>query len=104
MPDHDHSVVTAGYGTDGNNDFATGVWRSNRNRILYYFPAIGGGTMTVDMSKLRGANANTSWFDPTTGSETTIGQFASSGSRVFTGPGNNAGGDTDWIFSAAGGF
>jgi hypothetical protein len=39
------------------------------------------------------------WFDPTTGVYQSISgsPFANSGSRQFTAPGNNSGGNQDWV-------
>ncbi len=58
----------------------------------------GGKPLTADLSKLRGS-LNARWFDPTSGELKPISgaPFAASGSREFAPPGNNAGGDGDWV-------
>jgi hypothetical protein len=50
------------------------------------------------MSKLSGP-MTARWFDPTNNTFTAIAgsPFANSGSRHFTPPGNNSGGDGDWV-------
>ncbi len=37
------------------------------------------------------------WLDPTNGLYTIIGAFSNTGTHDFSPPGNNAGGDPDWV-------
>jgi hypothetical protein len=57
-------------------------------------------TITVDMSKLSGS-ATARWYDPSAGTFTAVSgsPFANSGSRNFSTPGNNFGGDQDWVLA-----
>jgi hypothetical protein len=50
------------------------------------------------MTKMRGSTT-ARWWDPTNGTFTTVSgsPFAATGSRTYTHPGNNAGGDADWL-------
>jgi hypothetical protein len=101
VPDQNHSVVTAGYGTFGggtigSSDYVTGARTPDGKLVMAYVPSA--RTLTVDMSKLSGP-AIARWYDPTTGRFTDISgsPFANAGSHNFTTPGNNAGGDGDWV-------
>src|SRR5258706_1568630 len=102
VPDQDHSVVTAGYGTFiatgsvNNSDYATGARTPDGSLIMVYMPT--SRTVTVDMSTLRGA-ASAHWYDPANGSylQITGSPFSNTGTRTFTPPGNNSDGCGDWV-------
>jgi hypothetical protein len=104
VPDQDHSVVSAGYGTYGDiqqtrvskSDYATASRTPDGAFVIVYMPT--SRTITVNMTSLK-ANARATWFDPTNGSSAPIaGQpFANTGTRQFTPPGNNHDGDGDWV-------
>ena len=102
VPDQKHVLVTAGYGTFAssglfaNNDYATAAETPDGKLALVYMPT--SRTITVDMSQMGGATT-ARWFDPTNGTFTSItsSPFANSGSHQFTPPGNNSGGDSDWL-------
>ena len=75
VPDQDHSVVTAGFGTYGDikqtqvskSDYATTSKTPDGAFVVAYMPAA--RTITVNMASLK-ANASAKWFDPTNGSST----------------------------------
>ena len=105
IPDTNHVVVTAGYGTFSaapdvnlvnNNDYATAARTADGSLVMAYMPT--SRTLTVDMSKLSGPAVG-HWYDPANGSYLTISgsPFANSGTRTFTPSGNNSDGDGDWI-------
>ncbi|MGC2402463.1 MAG: DUF4038 domain-containing protein [Acidobacteriaceae bacterium] len=103
VPDQDHSILTAGFGTYGDletrvskSDYATASRTSDGAFVVVYMPSA--RTITVDMTKLKG-NATAKWFDPSNGAYTSVtGQpFANNGSRQFTPPGDNHVGDSDWV-------
>jgi hypothetical protein len=96
VPDQEHAVVTAGYGTFGADDYVTAARTVNGALVIAYVPSA--RTLTVDMRKLNGPVTG-KWYDPTVGTFTTIpgSPLTNSGSRNFTTPGNNAGGDEDWV-------
>ncbi len=102
MPDENHGVVTAGYGTfqdcclNQNSDYLTAAFTSDGKLVIAYVPTI--RTITVNMTKLTGTVTGR-WFDPTNGTYTAIAgsPFPPAGSRQFSPPGNNSGGDGDWV-------
>ena len=55
-------------------------------------------TIRIDLTALRGP-ARARWFDPTSGvfAEVSGGPFANRNNRLFTTPGMNSGGATDWV-------
>lgn len=56
-----------------------------------------GNSISVDLSKLSGAGS-AQWFDPVSGLASGGAQpTPNSGSRTFATPGNNSGGDSDWV-------
>jgi hypothetical protein len=107
VPDQDHTVVTAGYGTlDTSNteqnryvqssDYVTAARTSDGSLMMAYMPT--SRSISVDMTRLRG-RATASWFDPSRGIYTEIlgSPFQNAGSKTFTPPGKNGDGDDDWV-------
>jgi hypothetical protein len=105
VPDQNHALVTAGYGTyqsitagvQGNtSDYATAARTPDGSLAIVYMPTA--RTITVNMAQMSAA-ATARWYDPTRGSYTTLSgsPFSNSGSRQFTPPGTNGGGDSDWV-------
>lgn len=106
VPDQDHSVVTAGFGTFGDDDrtrggdYVTAARTSDGSLVMAYVPSTGTTprTITVDMARLSGP-AIARWYNPTNGSYTAIegSSLANSGSREFRTPGDNGTGANDWV-------
>lgn len=102
VPDQNHSIVTSGYGTyatsgfGNTSDYLTAARTSDGKLVIAYMPTR--RMITVDMTKLS-STVTVRWFDPTNGSYTTISgsPFPNAGSKQFTPPGNNSGGDGDWV-------
>jgi hypothetical protein len=102
VPDQNHTVVTAGYGTFSdsgfveNNSYLTAARTPNGSLVMAYTPIV--RTFTVNMARLRGP-VRARWFDPSNGVYVPIpgSPFPNSGARAFTTPGNNSGGDGDWV-------
>jgi len=102
VPDQNHSVVTAGYGTFAStgpvhtNDYATAARASDGSVVVVYMPT--SRTITVDLSKLA-STVTARWFDPTNGAYTPVpgSPFPNTGTRQFTPPGPNAEGSGDWV-------
>jgi len=116
VPDQDHTVVTAGYGTFGSKEISfnrkdfsaslqTGVSQSDYGAaaktsdgsfVVVYLPTA--RTIAVNMASLK-APASARWFDPTNGAYTIVTgwPFANAGMRKFKPPGNNHDGDSDWV-------
>lgn len=102
VPDQNHIVVISGYGSNGLMDsIDTGTYLTvartpDGSLIIAYIPTI--RTITVDMTKLS-APVMAYWFDPTNELYLAIAgsPFTNIGTKQFTPPGNNNGGDGDWI-------
>jgi hypothetical protein len=92
VPDINHTVVTAGYGSG--STLTTTARTSDGQSIIAYIPNGNATTLTVNMSKIVSANkgAKCWWFNPSSGSTTLIGDFADFGTRDFTPPDSN-----DWV-------
>ncbi|GAA0625232.1 DUF4038 domain-containing protein [Kutzneria viridogrisea] len=97
VPDQQHTLVTAGYGTFnpyGNvndNDYATAARTEDGSTALVYVPTA--RTVTVDLGRMRG-EVTAVWYDPTNGE---YRDTAADGSGRFTTPGRNAEGEDDWV-------
>ncbi|MCI0539886.1 MAG: DUF4038 domain-containing protein [Verrucomicrobiales bacterium] len=82
------------------NDYVTAARTGDGKLVMAYIPPtdISARTITVDMSKLTGP-ATAQWFNPNTGTYTTISgsPFANSGSKDFTTPGNNGDDSNGWV-------
>jgi len=106
LPDQDHTAVTKGYGTFGEDnrtpggDYVTAARTADGKLVMAYVPSAGTTprTITVNMSRLSGP-ANARWYNPTDGTYREIdgSPFANSGSRDVTTPGDNGTGTSDWV-------
>jgi len=103
VPDQDHAILTAGYGTYGTlqtrvseSDYSTAAETPDGSLVVVYMPT--GRTITVNMGALRGSTS-ARWFDPTIGSYQDVpgSPFPKSGSHSFTPPAKNHDGDSDWV-------
>jgi hypothetical protein len=106
VPDFDHSVVTAGYGTfnntsrAGGNDYVTAARTGDGRMVMAYLPSTGTGTrsLTVDMTKLTISSVSAKWFNPANGTYRAIGTYPNTNrAQVFTTPGNNGQSMNDWL-------
>ena len=94
-PDWDNASVTGGRGTYGGEDYAPAARGDDGSMIAAFAPSA--RTLTVDLSKLR-APGKAWWFDPVSGAPAgSATDVTNSGTREFTTPGANAGGDDDWV-------
>jgi Protein of unknown function (DUF4038)/Putative collagen-binding domain of a collagenase len=103
VPDQNHTLLTAGYGMFNDNDvhisqndYATAAKSADGSLAVIYTPVA--HTLTVAMGNF-GGPVTAQWFDPTNAIFQTVAgsPFPNSGSHDFTTPGNNHGGDGDWI-------
>jgi hypothetical protein len=104
VPDQAHNVVTGGLGSYGEirsthvseSDYCTTSKTPDGAVVAAYMPTV--RTITVNMAGFK-ASVHAEWFDPTNGIYRAIpgGPFANSGTRQFTPPGKNGGGDGDWV-------
>ncbi|HTO53379.1 MAG TPA: DUF4038 domain-containing protein, partial [Myxococcota bacterium] len=109
VPDQGHALVTSGFGTFestcadvhsdcvGGNDYVTAARTPDGALAIAYLPAL--NAITVDLTQMSGP-VNASWYDPSRGSLAKIkgSPFANTNdAQPFQPPGNNKGGDTDWV-------
>ncbi len=85
VPDSAHTTLTAGYGSLGSRS-AAAARTSSGGTVIAYTPIR--KSLTIDVTRVSGSQANAWWFNPSTGVATSIGSFATTGSRVFTPPTN----------------
>jgi hypothetical protein len=90
VPDQKHEVVTDGLGEFFGLDLLTAGRTPDGSTVIAYMPT--SRTISVDLSKVSGTQAKTSWFDPRNGKITDAGVFPTSGAHSFTPPG-----DGDWV-------
>ena len=92
VPDLNHTVVNAGFGSGENLTVAART--SDGQTIIAYVPNGSRATLTVDMAGITSEihQATCWWFNPSTGAASLIGSFAASGSRNFTPPDAS-----DWV-------
>lgn len=92
------SLITVNGSTDTSQDYVSATADiAGTTCVVYVPPAWSSGTFTVDMTVMRGTTT-AQWFDPTSASYTLISSsLANTGTHVFTPPGSNAAGDTDWV-------
>jgi hypothetical protein len=102
VPDQNHTVLTAGYGTFSSsdsvltNDYAPAARTADGRLVMAYAPTRRG--LTIDLSKLSAA-VTARWYDPSNGVFSAIpgSPLANAGSHTFTPAGNNSAGDGDWV-------
>ena len=96
VPDQDHTVVTSGYGSFGDDDYVTAARTPDGKLAIAYVPSA--RTITVDLGTLSGP-VTARWYDPTNGTFTaTSGSpLANHGSVSLATPGANADGANDWV-------
>lgn len=92
----DYVKQYTGFGSVTSNEYATAAYTADGSLAMVYLPTV--RTITVDLAKLAGPIIGR-WYDPTNGSfvDAAGSPLANSGSRRFKPPGNNAGGDGDWV-------
>jgi hypothetical protein len=103
VPDQNHTVVTAGYGTFmqampllSNNSYVTAASTPDGKLAMAYIPVH--ETITVNLSQLSGLVTAT-WYDPTMGTYTAVygSPFINSGTMQFAPPGTHSDGYADWV-------
>jgi hypothetical protein len=102
VPDTNHAVLTAGYGTFSSsggvndNDYATAARAADGSLVVVYLPSV--RAISLNLSQLSGPAVGR-WFDPSTGAylQITNAPFPNTGTRSFTPPGANSDGDNDWV-------
>ena len=90
------TLVTAGGATENDAGFVAAAATPSGTLLVAYVPPAHTGTLSIDMTALGGL-ARARWFNPTTSAYTLIGSYSNTGVRVFTPPGDNGTGFTDWV-------
>jgi hypothetical protein len=90
------TIVTSGGNSPSNTNYVAAAATPGGTWMVAYIPPAHSGTITVDMTVMSGS-ARARWLNPTTGAYSTLGTFANTGTRVFTPPGDNGTGSTDWV-------
>lgn len=91
----DDALVTSGRGASGSVAEAAAVRSADHKQAVIYVPPDGASTITVDLGRLAGP-VTAIWQDPTSDHSVAAGDGLS-GSHVFDLPGDNSGGDGDWV-------
>ena len=92
VPDVNHTVVTAGYGSG--STLTTTARTSDGQSIISYIPNGNATTITVNLAEITSSRGTLQawWFNPQTGAATSLGTFPNSGTQNFTPPDSN-----DWV-------
>jgi hypothetical protein len=88
VPDQDHAVVTAGFGSG--QDYVGAARTADGATVIAYVPSQ--REITVDLRRIAGGEAKAWWYNPREGSAQSIGTFPTTGSQAFT-PGATG----DWV-------
>jgi hypothetical protein len=90
VPDQDHKIVTSGLGEFNGLDYLAAARTRDADTVIAYMPSR--RTITVDLAKLNGNQAQGWWFNPRDGKATSIGALPTGASKEFTPPS-----DGDWV-------
>ncbi len=90
VPDYNEVFVSGDRRSINGSGYVAAARSADGGLIMVYMPQQ--RTVTIDMASVSGSQARAWWFDPSDGSNTDLGTFATSGSSDFTPP---SGGD--WI-------
>ena len=90
VPDQKHEVITGGLGEFLGDDYLAAGRTPDGSTVIAYMPTK--RTISMDMSKISGAQALAWWYDPRTGKAISAGAFETSGMRELTPPS-----DDDWV-------
>ena len=99
LPDASNLMVQSGSrGTLGTTNYVSAAYALDGTLGVINIPA--GGSITVNRNVMSGSFSAT-WIDPSNGASTPVGggPFPNTGTQVFTTPGNNADGESDWTLS-----
>jgi hypothetical protein len=89
----DDSLITAGRG-NGYSEVVPARTSDRRQALIYVSPTAA-SPFTVDLDRMSGPVTAT-WQDPTAARSMSAGENLT-GTRSFSRPGNNSGGDPDWV-------
>jgi Protein of unknown function (DUF4038)/Putative collagen-binding domain of a collagenase len=90
VPDQKHEVVTSGLGEFRGLDYLAAGRTADGSSVIAYMPT--SRKISVNLTKVSGANTRAWWFDPRNGKAFAAGEFPASGSHEFSPPGEG-----DWV-------
>jgi hypothetical protein len=91
------TLITSGNSSTASSSYIAAAAAADGTLLVAYNPPKRTGAFSVDMGAMSGP-ARARWFDPTTATYRDAGSgLANSGSRSFTPPGKNGGGENDWV-------
>ena len=91
------TLITAGGSSVSFSDYVAAAAAPDGTLMVAYIPPDHSGPITVDMRAM-GGPSQARWFDPTSAAYNSIGiDLPNTGTRVFTPPGNNSTGESDWV-------
>lgn len=95
QPDQANTMLTSGISSG--QDRTAAALASDHSFAIAYMPSV--RSITIDMSKLAGANVKAQWIDPSTGSSSTVSgsPFPAFGTRSLQPAASNASGYGDWV-------
>ena len=89
-------TIVTNNGSPSAGDYVAAAATPSGTLIVAYVPPGRSGNITIDMSVMSGTS-RARWYNPTTGTSSSIGVFGNSGAQSFAQPGNNGTGQTDWV-------
>jgi lysophospholipase L1-like esterase len=92
VPDFNHAILTSGYGTIGQSNYAMAAMTSDKSTIIAYTPVQ--RTMTVNTGALNGASIKSRWYNPRDGTYVDLGTATKTSSRTYTTPTTSG---PDWV-------
>jgi Protein of unknown function (DUF4038)/Putative collagen-binding domain of a collagenase len=93
-PDSSNTYAISGRGTFDTYGYVSVI--ASPTDLVAYFPDGAGSSITVDMTKFTGARL-ARWWNPTSGGYVAIGTIPNVGTHLFSNPGANGGGGSDWL-------
>ena len=84
VPDLRHQTVLQGYGHYTGADYVTAALTDDSTKLVAYLPQP--GSLTVDLSRLKGPRVAVRWFNPRTGEYGKTSLFSNQGVKRLTSP------------------
>lgn len=94
QPAFGNTLITAGQGIEGSDDYVAASMTDDRELALAYFSAQ--RTITMNLSQMAGP-ITARWFDPTGGTYSSPTTVTNGNAVTFTPPGANSAGQSDWL-------
>ncbi len=92
VPDFGHIVMTGGYGTLGQDDYATAALTSGGSTFIAYLPSQ--RAVTVNTGAISGGSIRSWWYNPRDGTYVDLGTATKVSTRTYTTPASSG---PDWV-------